>query len=160
MNVAVVVAPRASAVRVYVVLALATVGVPVISPVFQFKIRPSGRLGETENTGFGVIPLPEPLAVAYCKSLAPMVSAWPMCTSSLLSITIDPNIPPTPVSKVVRTQLPLEFVKYSKSLLLPPLLWLLMCTSSFESIATAKYIALRLLATWEEVQLPRFPTEM
>ena len=87
MNVAVVVAPRARAVRVYVVLALATVGVPVISPVFQFNINPSGRLGDTENTGFGVTPLPEPLAVAYCKSLAPMVSAWAMCMSSLLSTT-------------------------------------------------------------------------
>ena len=117
MNVVVVVAPRAIAVRVYVVLALATIGVPVISPVFEFKIRPLGRLGETENTGFAARPLAEPVAVAYNKSLPPMVSAWEMCTSSLLSITIDANIPPTPVSRVVRTQLPLEFVKYSKSLL-------------------------------------------
>ena len=83
MNVAVVVAPRATAVRVYVVLALAAFGVPVISPVFQFKMIPSGRAGETENTGFTAKPFPEPLAVAYCKSLAPMVSAWAMCTSSL-----------------------------------------------------------------------------
>ena len=64
MNVVVVVAPRAIAVRVYVVLALATVGAPVISPVFQFKIRPLGRPGDTENTGFTARPLPEPLTVA------------------------------------------------------------------------------------------------
>ena len=47
VNVAVVVAPRAVTVTVWVVLVCVSVGVPEMVPVRQFMVKPSGSIGET-----------------------------------------------------------------------------------------------------------------
>ena len=46
VNVAVVVAPRAVTVTVWVVLVCVSVGVPEMVPVRQFMVKPSGSIGE------------------------------------------------------------------------------------------------------------------
>jgi hypothetical protein len=106
LNVAVAVSPLASVtVTVYVIAALTTVGVPVITPVFTFSVSPMGRPGDTLYVS-GDVP-PDPVTgmngTTVWSNVRPSTPIDCTATTALLTIRLKFAVAVAPLASVTVT---------------------------------------------------------